>query len=306
MKKIWFLPMLASSTMLTGCASLLQDSATYDPEVSRAGNIGKIFEIEIDDQEVAQGIELGNDSSVMLDSLVWSGSLQTAGRVGGLPGTTSFGKSLGIGFGLALLEDSFKSTPGEKYNSIFGYVREEDVPVVDGIKARYLVARKIFVDRAVNSMKAIIQEAYPNARVVDKTFDYAFNRKVHTVTFSDDKLGCKNSNESDDDNEWCGVYINSYSAWVTPNLTSKVLGEPQFSAYSFTAEGNVNYVGFYGLDKQLPWVETMMKGAHHLPEYTFMYLTSNSKINGRTTPPMIIEKDRVNFFVKPKVNKGSK
>ena len=87
--------MLASSTMLTGCASLLQDSATYDPEVSRAGNIGKIFEIEIDDQEVAQGIELGNDSSVMLDSLVWSGSLQTAGRVGGLPGTTSFGKSLG-------------------------------------------------------------------------------------------------------------------------------------------------------------------------------------------------------------------
>lgn len=69
MKKIWFLPMLASSTMLTGCASLLQDSATYDPEVSRAGNIGKIFEIEIDDQEVAQGIELGNDSSVMLDSL---------------------------------------------------------------------------------------------------------------------------------------------------------------------------------------------------------------------------------------------
>ena len=85
MKKIWFLPMLASSTMLTGCASLLQDSATYDPEVSRAGNIGKIFEIEIDDQEVAQGIELGNDSSVMLDSLVWSGSLQTAGRVGGLP-----------------------------------------------------------------------------------------------------------------------------------------------------------------------------------------------------------------------------
>ena len=57
MKKIWFLPMLASSTMLTGCASLLQDSATYDPEVSRAGNIGKIFEIEIDDQEVAQGIE---------------------------------------------------------------------------------------------------------------------------------------------------------------------------------------------------------------------------------------------------------
>ena len=87
---------------------------------------------------------------------------------------------------------------------------------------------------------------------------------------------------------------------MTPNLTSKVLGEPQFSAYSFTAEGNVNYVGFYGLDKQLPWVETMMKGAHHLPEYTFMYLTSNSKINGRTTPPMIIEKDRVNFFVKPK------
>lgn len=46
--------MLASSTMLTGCASLLQDSATYDPEVSRAGNIGKIFEIEFDDQEVAK------------------------------------------------------------------------------------------------------------------------------------------------------------------------------------------------------------------------------------------------------------
>ena len=61
-----------------------------------------------------------------------------------------------------------------------------------------------------------------------------------------------------------------------------------------------------GVFEELPWVETMMKGAHHLPEYTFMYLTSNSKINGRTTPPMIIEKDRVNFFVKPKVNEGAK
>ena len=288
-----------SLALLSGCSTVQHENAGYDPASSRAHNICSAFKIEVDDQNAPDGMTFDSDGSILLDAAGKAGLIHFAGRTGGLPGTTSWTKASGIGAGLAVLDWAFKSPDSAQRNVVFGYVPEADVPQIEGTKDRYNAARKIFVQRAGDAVKAIIQAEFPNAKIRDVVVEGKFGFFTRGITISEPSLGCKNFDESKEPNDRCGIGINSHSAWVTPALTSTVFGEEQFSAYRFGGSANVNYLVQTGRKHGINWVEVLMRHTDLIPSNVYIYLTTNFGPNDVKNPPMMLETNRINFFVKP-------
>lgn len=309
MTKKLLLTAIAAATLLSGCSGLQlaeERNNCWHDDWSRARNIASKFDIELRDAKLPEGVSVSNDGSMLLSTAVgtyaWSGSLRTAGLHGGLPGTTSLGKSIGIGLGLSLLESSVQPTEPMKLNLAVGYVADKEIGSGwSKLEERFQKAREIFVERTGDAIRKMLEEQYPNAMIRDKTtwpnrYGY-FKRYISVI---DPDLGCTGyGGEVDNAKAGCAIVIHaSRGRGKEPSNSSAIFGDP-YPSYRFVGKYDTNVLEFDTTVKKINWVEILVKGSKHLPKDTFIYLTANPLPDRNKNPPMILETDRVNFFVKP-------
>lgn len=309
MTKKLLLAVIAAATLLSGCSGLQlaeERNNRWHDDWSRARNIASKFDIELRDAKLPEGVSLSNDGSMLLSTAVgtyaWSGSLRTAGLHGGLPGTTSLGKSIGIGLGLSILESGLQAPDPIKFNMALGYVADREIgSAYSNPDERFHKAREIFVERTGDAIKKMVADSYPNAMIRDTTLRP--NRRgyfIRYISVIDPDLGCSGyGDEATNPKSGCSISIHAERGRTKePTYSSAVFGDP-YPSYRFVGKWDTNAIVFDTTAKKINWVEILAKGAKHLPKDTFIFLTANPLPQGGKNPPMVLETDRINFFVKP-------
>lgn len=298
-----FCALALTALLAAGCSSTpswQKDDSTiaYDAGKSRAKNLADHFGLEdLRDAKVADGTKIPSDGSLVWDTAAWAGNFYSAAGSGILPGTGNLGAALGWGLGISLISGLFGPTPKAQTNLAFGYVPLQlaDTPVA---------ARNLFVKQWIEALAAAVKDVYPQAAAVP---DYAeFKDKwwlpdsyAGAVSIIDEKMGCLSYRAPDGDvRDWddrCEASILAFTPaeWVTG--TPSVLG-PRVDAWRITGP-RIRTVG--GQDQKIDWVRLFAATAKHLPPYMMVYLTAWKNPDGVKTPPMVVEKDRINFFIRP-------
>lgn len=297
-------PAAAVAVLLTGCAATPFEmrQATYDPDVSRAQNLLRVSsqgtKWDIPDTDAPEGFKGGSDGSVLLSAFGWAGNFRSAAGSGFLPGTTNWGLGLGVGLGLSLLTSAFVSDKKpEEFSHIFGYFPLKDAPTAETAAQLYLDAwAKAFIESA--------KQVYPGAGV--QTHDETLKawrpemvRYTRLITFVDHSLGCYGWNETKP-TEWekrCQIYI-AFTPTMARTQENALLGltEPAYAlrSYSFFLETEGK--------QKFDLSKIAVGAAKYMPPLSYMYLAPRENPEGKLTPPMVIEADKINFFVKPKKN----
>ncbi|MDO4936685.1 MAG: hypothetical protein Q4E62_02100 [Sutterellaceae bacterium] len=299
---------VVAATVLTGCAytnperALFLETHEFRPELSRASNILESFmyynvKDNPIDQEVQGDLKIAEDGSVTLEGLGMAASLYDAARIGGpLPGTSSGWGAFGVGMGLSIAKSLFSRGNPLAHSTLLGYLPVEEAP-------DYTEARAVFTEKVAKGVIATFNELYPNA----KTNVLTSNDRVslyfdNYVEIDDEKLGCEFWNEEVEKKKtYCAVRIRMFKRHISDSYLIKAnpaISKEGNQVWAFT--GDAGQILFYGGEKQnINWTTFAMALAKHLPEYAYAFIPVLENSDGKS-PMFVIEKDRVNFFIKPK------
>lgn len=289
----------------TGCAvqssrALTHSSEPYNNEWSRAKNLTEVFGyIHEEDRDAPEGSVVSDDGSIVMDTAAWAGLLHNASTMGGpLPGVSGWG-SVGVGLGLSILQSAF--TPGRRDAKIgfFGYVPAEKAP-------DFTEARAVFLDQLFESTKATVKELYPEAAMSWNYSDRKGLQYWYQIWIQDEKLGCKAGKNAKDKSDWCMVGMiarrkHEVDGWLLPSnpMAGPVLDKAWvLQNYS----GEMSFVG--GEKQNMDWAKFMVALSKHLQPYTYIYVKAMKGPSG-VNPPFVVEKDRVNFFIKTEAAKAA-
>ncbi len=289
---------VAVAATLAGCASVLppddDSELKYDHSLSRAKNLvfWRAFK-SIKDVEAPEGVEFDSDGSVLLHTAGWTANLYSASG-SFLPGTSNLGSAFGIGLGLSLVADAFKQPPLTARNVSFGYVPLEQA-------TSSFEARKLYLERLAKVLEDSAKKMYPNAQVKQDFYhikESMLTADVFTggIEIIDEKLGCHPFSEDIDKEETCSIWVSHRLPSVPTTGTNPALG-PSIQAWRITL-GTIESQG--GKKQGIDWAKLLVSCTDSLPAYTMIYVTSQEAPDGTRNPPMVLEKGRVNFFVKPK------
>lgn len=289
---------VAAVATLAGCASVRPsaDDSTlaYDPSLSRAKNLAFMPGFKpLKDVEAPEGVEFDSDGSVLLSTAGWTANLFTASG-SFLPGTSNLGAAFGIGLGISLLGDAFKTPPLTAVNATYGYV-----PLDQATSSEE--ARKLYMERLVDVLQAAAKKMFPNAKVengfyfVKKTWltDDVLTGGIEIV---DEKMGCRPSEDWTAWEDTCSIWFTHRLPGVPTTGTHPAFG-PSIQAWRI----GLGTFTIYGGKKQgIDWAKLLVSCTESLPPYTVIYVTSQEAPDGTRNPPVMLEKGRINFFVKPK------
>lgn len=289
---------VAAVAILAGCASVRPsaDDSTlaYDPSLSRAKNLAFMPGFKpLKDVEAPEGVEFDSDGSVLLSTAGWTANLFTASG-SFLPGTSNLGAAFGIGLGISLLGDAFKTPPLTAVNATYGYVPLDQASSIEE-------ARKIYMERLVDVLQEAAKKMYPNAKV-----EQGFYRIKKTwitsdvlsggIEIVDEKMGCRPFTDDTDKEDACSMAFVLHLPGVEKTGTHPAFG-PTIQAW----RTSIGTFSIYGGKKQgIDWAKLLVSCTDSLPPYTVIYVTSQEAPDGTRNPPMMLEKGRINFFVKPK------
>ena len=218
MKKLALIASLVS-TLLAGCATNnngmtpeeQHNSFPYNENISRANNINWVFWQGTHSDETAPKGFASNDGSLLLDTAGWASSIYSAAGSSFLPGSSSVGTSIGIGFVLALT--SMKNPFFNYDQALMAYLPAQDA-------SNKNEAQKIIIDRALESFGKAFKALYPDAEIeirTDKADAWVYTGSVDLVS---DELGCHYNKWSD--RKRCAVEILGYGI-KEPQMTSVAL-----------------------------------------------------------------------------------
>lgn len=289
---------VAAVATLAGCASVhrtYDDSdLAYDPTLSRAKNLAfsPVFR-DLKDVEAPEGVKLDDDGSYLLNTAAWTGNMLSASG-SFLPGTSNFGSALGIGLGISMIGEIFRQPPTASLNATYGYV-----PLDQATSSEE--ARKLYMERLVQVLEDSAKKMFPTAKVekgfyfVKKTWltDDVLTGGIEIV---DEKMGCRPYGDETAREDTCSIWFTHKLPGVPTTGTHPAFG-PSIQAW----RTSIGTFDIYGGKKQgIDWAKLLVSCTDSLPPYTVIYVTSQEAPDGTRNPPMILEKGRINFFVKPK------
>ncbi|MDO4937287.1 MAG: hypothetical protein Q4E62_05155 [Sutterellaceae bacterium] len=301
---------ICAAALLSGCAasnrhSGLHHEREYQNDWSRARNITKMFGFgDIQDQRAPKDFDVvtASDGSILTDSLavgtwLWSDAIHSAGVTGVLPGTTNWTHATFIGLGFALFDWLNKGTPHEARLGLFGYYPADKAP--DRGEARTL-----FVENFATVVKKAMQEQFPDSQVF--AWPISGDRQILdyriVIELKDESLGCAAWTGTQTDDERCAVVVwgnkkRYRDTAQTPSLTNPLFG-PSFSAYRFFPESDTGMYTIGGTKQAIDWAAVFFRMAPNMPPYTFSYIKAMKGPKG-VNPPALLEKDRINLFIRP-------
>ena len=288
---------------LSGCGSTkVQDKAQtrqYDITESRAKNIGEVFSIQaIKDTEIPEGVNV-NDS-VLINGSINSGLLHWGSHFGTGAGGFS---SLGLGFGMAFIDSFLRGAPFEARDGYFGYV-----PMSRSTNNEK--AATLFLDQFVNATLKASKElgidkkyevSIEDAYLAFDSDSYAGKR----IWFVNDKLGCPKYKEK----QSCMIRVYVSFPETQTIISPVIAGDEMIPAWKMesidVARASLGYDSlqlYRGKDNVFPYDKHELYSviAKHLPKYAYIYAASIKNDEGNRIPPVIYEKNKTLFFVKPK------
>lgn len=293
----------AMSALLAGCATSVSyddGQRVYNEKLSRAKNLADPFGYkDLRDVKAPDGMNITSDGSLLLDTAGWAANFHAAAGSGFLPGTSNWGSALGWGLGISLLSSAFAPTSITEKDAAFGYV-----PLS---KASTLIeARNLFAKQWTEAMASTLRELYPNAEIET---DYADYKKtmlvgafyVGAVSIKDESIGCfghKGEDAKRPREDHCTASIAVFTQKEVLTTPPSYFGGNSEQSYRvasssiYTTSGQKNAVD---------WTKIMAASVKYLPEHTVVYVAPHKTVDGKKTPPVVLEKDRINFFVKPAV-----
>lgn len=288
---------LVGVSFLSGCAYTIKDSERiYRDDLSRARNIASLFGYyKVQDAEAPKGYD-GN-GSFLWDSTVWAASLDGAANINGfLPGIAGWG-AVGVGLGLGLLQSVLTPPEMHECSSVFGYYPAKQAKSSEE-------ARTKFVEEATNALVKATRRQLPNASVkvvahqsVPKSFmiDPFYYTAIHIV---DKKIGCLNDTEAKVRDDTCLIIVKATNV-TGPNQLPKMLSDSSIGYKITPAEHGDSLITWASTAQKIDITKLYASTAPYMPKNTFFYVASQKSMKGEKTPPFIVEKDRVNFFIKP-------
>ena len=293
MKKLALIASLVS-TLLAGCATNnngmppeeQHNSFPYNENISRANNINWVFWQGTHSDETAPKGFASNDGSLLLDTAGWASSIYSAAGSSFLPGSSSVGTSIGIGFVLALT--SMKNPFFNYDQALMAYLPAQDA-------SNKNEAQKIIIDRALESFGKAFKALYPDAEIeirTDKADAWVYTGSVDLVS---DELGCHY-------NKWsarkrCAIEILGHGIEEKPRMTSVALGTPFEAWVADRWSISLNFLG--GQSQKIDWLKVVAAVTPYLPEHTYASIVSRDLGNRKYSAPFVLEKNRINYFVMP-------
>lgn len=301
-KSISFFVVAIASALVTGCASVssVDDGArVYNEKLSRAKNLVAPWGFStVTDVKAPEGVPLASDGSLILDAVGWASNFHAAAGSGFLFGTGSWGSALGLGLGVSFLSSALGPTPVIEQTYAMGYMPQKSAPTFDE-------ARILFAKEWAQAMQATLKELFPQAKI---DIDYADFKDtwlidglhVEAVTVVDESMGCFDYAQQRPREDHCTISISMRKAKEVVTVPPAYFGtggamEPSYrmpGASIFTSSGQKNAVN---------WTNVLSASVKYLPENMIIFAGIRKTEDGKKTPPMVLEKDRINFFVKPAV-----
>lgn len=295
----------ASCLSLTACSmAKLTDKAydwQYDTTESRAKNIGDVFGLKgVSDAELPKDAKIDKDS-ILLNGSINSGLLHWGSHFG--TGATGVG-ALGCGFGFALLDSALRGDPFEMQDGYFGYVPVSKAKVGDQ-------AGKQFLDHIVTATKKAAKELGITKKfkiVVRDAYIWGEPDRYagKNIYFVNERSGCK---ITDDPKNSClvKVYVShpEQQTVITPVIVNgKVIPAWKIESRDIdrAALGYDSLTLYRGDSDQFPYNKYDLYPiiAKYLPQYAYIYSApAKTKEYTYRMPPMIYEKNKTLFFVKP-------
>lgn len=289
-------PSSSSRQEASGTFNRPHQEREYIAKISRANNIAWAFGFGVfGESNAPSGKSITKDGSLALDTAVWAGNLHSAANSAILPGTSSWGAAAGIGLGIGLLSAALGPSDMKSQSSLVGYLPKEAAK--DKYEARLMMLEK-FSKAVQKSLKA----QYPDAEFHIKRDDDDSVTYVYSIELKSAKLNCKFSEEAGryDIYNPCKIRMFAVESIGQPGMTAPMFGK-QFDAWRFFAQTiKVDFLGGKDINQGLNWAKAMAAIAPYMPENQFLYVTTleGPRPNREKNPPFIVEKDKVDFFVR--------
>ena len=299
--KAFLVPAFAAALLLGGCATNKQVSPEaalkhtpefqYQSHLSRATNLATEFSVRAaPDQKLPEGVEYSGDGSLLLEGAAIASLRHTFVGNGFLSGTADFNLFAGFWLLESLLLPSNDPTP----DSLVGYVRAEEAQ--DSEAAVNAFVAKV-VPVIAESLKK--QEQFKNYQISYHIDDQWTGNDDASIEVVNEELGCKPWKDTTLTVGKCGIRIYNFGIRARkPEISTPRFTDPQIQVWYI--EGDDLKLQFFA-GRKFDWAKAMMATAPDLPEYVYAYITTRRGPPPEFTknPPFIVEKDRVNFFIKP-------
>ena len=294
------------AAVISGCASAPQTVANwqYNPKISQAKNIANMFELyEIQDQKAPKGMGQGTFASNIIFN---TSAIDAAYGSPFLPGIDGLGA---LGFGLLLSVGQAMKKEFWEVDNIFGFVPVKAANTSE--KASEYLGKAIeksivqavnakFPEYKVETFDKLAEWRDPNKSSWDLP---SYARIIHLVNPKDGCYSAKDYNEHK--NGMCYITINvplpAEQIALPPAIGSTGEQVWRITQKGLFKEDHLWAVKFYkgsDVENMLPSYKLLPQAAKFMPKNTYIYIASDI-IDGKRTPPMILEGNKVHFFVKP-------
>lgn len=308
MKNTLLLPALAAALVLSGCAATTSAPVTpeeankltpefqYHKNLSRANNIAIEFSIkQIPDTPAPKEKRMLSDGSVLVDAGIMGALHHNMSGNGFMSSTASW--NLGVGMMIAgwLFTPSVEPTD----DSLVGYIRAEEAEDV-------VEAGNLLVKRSAQAFADAFRklDQFKDYRI-DVHYDESWSGHVNAhIEVVNEELGCKPWKDVLMNIYGCGLEISNIAQWAfKPQISTPRFTTPQIQVYYI--QGNEIKLEFHngGTRTKFDWAKAMMATAPTMPEYAYAYINTHEGPAPEKfrNPPFIVEKDKVNFFIIPKI-----
>lgn len=314
-KKFLSVATLLSVTLatLSGCSYqrpawfTAEEERVYDHNYSRALNIAKLFNLHVPETELPKGVSY--DKSLLVDGTFNTAMLNVPNQFGATGLTAA-----GIGFGVAFLGDALKQEEFEEVDSIFGYVPIKKAKT-EKEATEYLM--KVVSQATIKAIKKLYPEYQiktyggPYWRYAKGSFIYDVDQLRYDIELINKKYNClpldKRENSFDKKCEISLAFaVPEKQTTLTPVINNSKTPVWKMSADKLWEEDIIKTIDLnLGSDTRsnINKLDLYPEIAKQLPKYTYMYIASTRTKDGKRSAPMILEGNKVMFFIKqPKQN----
>ncbi|MDO5532599.1 hypothetical protein [Sutterella sp.] len=290
---------VALPMLLAGCSSLPPMDASpekpfvYDPEVSHALNVNRLFNLEgryrydgttpIDVTKISEEPVAGSPRPAPVIGTHFTEGLTNLGS-GSLSGMLiGFTVGVGLDFTTALVTSIVPISSDEGHN-IVGFVPERNAPTADE-------ARDWIIGRVTEALERAARDLCPEAEIqVLEDNAYLGDEHARKIVVRMESAGCT---EEDD----CFARISSN----LPEYATEHAGDltPYERSWVFGPDDTELFIrDQLGHEKRVDWALIAMRSAEYLPPYVYLDLRLHG---GSAALEFIVEKGRLNFYVDPSV-----
>ena len=303
-KKLPLVAALLGAMVLTGCSTVPESQWQYNDRYSRAHNIATTFQYHegISDTDAPEGYQ--GDGSFLLEGASFAASLDAASKINGfLPGISGWGA---VGFGLlgGVINAAGESVQPQNNTGFFGYLPVE--------KAKdEAEARKLMTQEMGKILAKSVKDFLPNAEISYEG-DFGWKKSFllndsYGLLYNviDPKIGCMKWDDNAKKNDKvCSITL------LTEKV-EKVDGiHPMFNNADRTYYKLVHNKTGEMIDvndrlaERMDVAKWLANASKYLPEKMFIYVPPMKNADKKDSPRMVIEKDRVDLFIKPPKKKN--